>query len=300
MKRSLSLISAVLLLALSISYISAPAAAQKDKKPTQAAPLLTRTTTGHDIRRLGYAGVVSIVGAPVGSITIEGWQRSEVEVSSSVELQAPTVQDLDRLAVVNGFLIDEDASHMRIITTGTHDKKLLKRVAKDFPKSLIGLPWKVDYHIKVPAMTNLTIDAGNGPIKVSGVEGSIRINALDSVADLSLTGSDLSVLIQKGAVNFTIPARSWHGLSGEIKVASGNLNVDLMPGFSGDINAEVLRTGEVKNTFPNLEPRERNSIGPRSVKARAGSGGAVLTFTVGDGTIQIGQIGSAGGKQTKQ
>jgi hypothetical protein len=296
-KRSVSLISAVLLLALSFSYISAPVAAQKDKKPIQPLPLLKRTTTGHDIRRLGYAGVVTIVGAPVGSITIEGWQRSEVEVSSSVELQAPTVSDLDRLAVVNGFLIDEDASHMRILTTGTHDKKLLKRVAKDFPKSLIGLPWKVDYHIKVPAMTNLTIDAGNGPIKVSGVEGAIRINALDSVADLTLTGSDLSVLIQKGTVNFTIPARSWHGLSADIKVASGNLNVDLMPGFSGDINAEVLRTGEVKNTFPNLEPRERNSIGPRSVKARAGSGGALLTFTVGDGTIQI---GTAGGKQTKQ
>jgi hypothetical protein len=291
------------LIALSFSYISAPVAAQKDKKPIQPMPLLKRTTTGHDIRRLGYAGVVTIVGAPVGSITIEGWQRSEVEVSSSVELQAPTVQDLDRLVVVNGFLIDEDASHLRIITTGTHDKKLLKRVAKDFPKSLIGLPWKIDYRVKVPAMTNLTIDAGNGPIKVSGVEGAIRINALDSIADLSLTGSDLSVLIQKGAVNFTIPARSWHGLSAEIKVASGNLNVDLMPGFSGDINAEVLRTGEVKNTFPNLEPRERNSIGPRSVKARAGSGGAVLTFTVGDGAIrigQIGQIGSAGGKETKQ
>jgi hypothetical protein len=290
----------VLLIALSFSYISAPVAAQKDKKPIQPMPLLKRTTTGHDIRRLGYAGVVTIVGAPVGSITIEGWQRSEVEVSSSVELQAPTVQDLDRLVVVNGFLIDEDASHLRIITTGTHDKKLLKRVAKDFPKSLIGLPWKIDYRVKVPAMTNLTIDAGNGPIKVSGVEGAIRINALDSIADLSLTGSDLSVLIQKGAVNFTIPARSWHGLSAEIKVASGNLNVDLMPGFSGDINAEVLRTGEVKNTFPNLEPRERNSIGPRSVKARAGSGGAVLTFTVGDGTIEISQTGSAGGKQTKQ
>jgi hypothetical protein len=299
-KRSVPLFPAVVFLALSILYFCAPVAAQKDKKPAQsmpAPPLLTRTTTGHDVRRLGYGGAVTIVGAPTGSITIEGWQRGEVEVNTVVELRAPSAQDLDRLATVNRFAIDEDANHIRIITTGTHDKKFLKRVAKDFPKSLLGVPWKVDYHIKVPAMTELTIDAGNGPIKVSGVEGSIRINALESIADLSLTGSDLSVLIQKGTVNFTIPARSWHGLRAEIKVASGNLNVDLMPGFSGDINAEVLRTGEVKSTFPNLEPRERNSIGPRSMKARAGSGGAQLTFTVGDGLIQIGQIGSAPGKQ---
>jgi hypothetical protein len=100
------------------------------------------------------------------------------------------------------------------------------------------------------------------------------------------------VIIQKGTVNFAIPARAWHGLRAEIKLASGNLNVDLMPGFNGDINAEVLRTGEVKNLFPGLEPRERNSIGPRSVRGRAGSGGAMLTFTVGDGTIQIGAVGS--------
>ena len=292
MKRSAILVLAVALLLLSTFYIHAPVAGQKEKQSTPATPLLTRTTTRHDSRRLGYGGAVTIVGAPVGSITIEGWQRSEVDVSAEVELRGPSAQDLDRLAAVNSFAIDEDANHIRIITTGTHDRKFLKRVAKDFPKSLIGLPWKVDYHIKVPALSDLAIDAGTGPIKLSGVEGTIRINALESVADLSLTGSNVSVIIQKGAVNFTIPARAWHGLRAEIKLASGNLRVELMPGFSGDIDATVLRTGEIKSLFLGLEPRERNSIGARSVRARAGNGGAVLTFTVGDGTIQLGSVSS--------
>jgi hypothetical protein len=287
-KRSAILILAVALLLLSTFYIHAPVAAQKDKQPTPVTQLLTRTTTRHESVRLGYAGAVAIVGAPAGSITIEGWPRSEVDISAEIELRAPSTPDFDRLAAVNNVAIDEDANHIRIITTGTHDKKFMKRVAKDFPKALLGLPWKVDYHIKVPAMTDLTIDAGNGPIKLSGVEGTIRINALESIADLSVTGNDLSVLIQKGEVNFSIPARAWHGLRAEIKLASGNLKVDLMPGFSGDIDADVLRTGEVKSTFVGLEPRERNSIAPRSVRARAGSGGAMLVFTVGDGTIQLG------------
>jgi hypothetical protein len=288
-KRSAILVLAVALLFLYTSYIHPPVAAQKNKQTTPPAQMLTRTRTRNESRRMGYGGAVTIVGAPAGSITIEGWQRSEVEVRAELELHAPSVSELDLLAAVDTFVIDEDANHVRIITTGTHDKKFLKRVAKNFPKTLIGVPWKIDYHIKVPAMCSLTIDAGSGPIKLSGVEGSIRINAVESVMDLSMTGSDLSVLIQKGTVNFAIPARAWHGLRAEIKVATGNLSVDLMPGFSGDINAEVLRTGEVKSTFPNLEPRERNSIGPRSMRARAGSGGAVLTFTVGDGTIQIGK-----------
>lgn len=286
------LVPALALILLFNLYPNARVAAQKDKKIAPSTPLLTRTTMRHDSRRLGFGGAVTLVGAPVGSVTIEGWQRSEIDVTAEVELRAPTAEDLDRLAAVNGLVMDEDANHIRIITTGTHDKKFLKSVAKDFPKNLIGLPWRIDYHLKVPSITDLAIDSGSGPIKLSGVEGAIRINALESVADLSLTGSDVSVIIQKGAVNFTVPARAWHGLRAEIRLASGNLSVDLIPGFSGDVDAQIVRTGEIKNTFPGLDPRERESIGPRSLRARAGSGGAMLTFTVGDGTIQIGPAGS--------
>lgn len=285
------LVSFVALLFLSTFFFNAPVAAQKDKKSIPAGPLLTRTTTRHESLRFGYGGTVTIVGAPAGSLTIEGWQRSEVEVTAEIELQAPTAADLDRLAPLNNVAIDEDTNHIRIITTGTHDKKFLKQAAKDLPKALIGLPWKIDYHIKVPAMTDLAIDSGNGPIKLSGVEGNIRLNALQSDADLSLTGTDVSVLIQTGTVNVSIPARAWHGLGAEIKLATGSLNLELMPGFSAEINAEVLRTGEVKSSFSGLEPRERNSITPKLVRVRAGSGGATLGFTVGDGTIQISSSG---------
>ena len=284
--------SFVALLFLSTFYFNPPVAAQKDKKAIPVGPLLTRTTTRHESLRFPYGGTVTIVGAPAGSLTIEGWQRSEVEVTAEIELQAPTTQDLDRLTPLNNVAIDEDANHIRIITTGTHDKKFMKQAAKNFPKSLMGLPWKIDYHIRVPSMTDLAVDSGNGPIKLSGVEGNIRLNALQSNADLSLTGTVVSVLIQAGTVNLSIPARAWHGLGAEIKLATGSLKLDLMPGFSADINAEVLRTGEVKSSFSGLEPRERNSITQKSVRVRAGTGGATLGLTVGDGTIQISSSGT--------
>jgi len=274
---------------LAFAFISGrPVAAQKNKKPVvPAGPLLTRTTTRHESRRFFYAGTVTVTGAPTGSVTIEGWQRNEVEISAEIELQAPTEADLSRLETLNNFVIDEDANHLRIITTGTHDRAFMKRAAKDFPKSLIGLPWKVDYHIKVPAVTDLEINAGIGPTRLAGVEGAIRLNAVQTNATLSLTGGLVSVIVQSGTVDVTIPALSWHGLGADIKVASGSLSIGLMPGFSGELNAAVLRTGEIKNAYPNLEPRERTTITAQSLHARAGSGGGTLTFTVGDGTIQI-------------
>ena len=253
---------------------------------------MTRTTTRHENYRLQFGGTVTLSAAPAGSIIIEGWQRNEVDLTATIELQGPNAAALDQLSVVNNFAVDVDTNHIRILTTGSHDRVFMKKAARNFPKALIGLPWKIDYHIKIPALTDLEVDAGNGPINLSGVEGALRLNALTSDANLSLTGGLVSVLIQGGTVNLSIPARSWHGLGAEIKLAAGNLNIDLLPGFSADINADVLRLGEIKNNFSDLQPRERNSITARSIRARTGNGGATLNFTVGDGTISIKQGGT--------
>ena len=264
---------------------------QKNDKQTTG-PLITRTTTRHENYRLSYGGTVTLVGAPAGSITIEGWDKNEVDVTASIELQAPNAAALDQLALVNTFAVDVDVNHIRIMTSGTHDRTFMKRVTRNFPKALIGLPWKLDYIIKVPAMTGLEVDGGDGPIKLAGVEGALRLNAMKSDANLSLTGGLVAVLIQSGSLNLTIPARGWHGLGAEVRLASGVLTVALQPGFSADINADVLRLGEIKNSFADLKPLDRYSNSPRSMRSRAGSGGATLIFTVGDGAIVIRQSGA--------
>lgn len=292
MKRTKSSLIALFSLVL-ITFVSSRVVAQKDK-PENRSPLLTRTTTRHQNVRLLFGGSFTVSAAPAGSITIEGWERSEVDITAAIELQAPTPADLDMLASVNTFVVDEDVNHIRILTSGTHDRDFMKRTVKNFPKNLIGLPWKIDFRIKVPALTDMVIDAGNGPISISGVEGALRMNALTSDANLSLTGGMVSVLIQRGTVNLRIPARGWHGLGAEVKVASGKLNVELMPGFSADINAAVLRFGSVVINVPDIKPRDRGSITPSAIQARAGSGGATLEFAVGDGTIEFKQLAEGG------
>ena len=284
-------LKSLVLIAFSLLVPVVAPAQKNNKEPTPTGPLITRTATRHETYRLQPGGTVTLSAAPAGSIIIEGWQQNLVELTATIELQGPTEQALDQLAVLNTFGVDVDSNHISILTTGTHDRIFMKRVAKNFPKTLIGLPWKIDYHIKLPALTDLEIDAGNGPITLAGVEGALRLNALHSDANLSLTGGLVSVLIQSGTVNLVIPGRSWHGLGAEFKLASGNLNIDLMPGFSGDINADVLRFGEIKNSFAGLQPREGSSTAARSISARAASGGATLNFTVGDGTIVIKQSG---------
>src|SRR6266852_6776833 len=129
------------------------ALAQQKKTPDPNRPLrLARTTIRHEVRRLAYGGTLTVVGAPAGSITIEGWSRNEVDISAEIQLRADTEPDLDLLAAVNGFVLDEDSNHIRVLSVGTHDKAYM-RTAKKFPKSLLGLPWKIDYRIRVPILT---------------------------------------------------------------------------------------------------------------------------------------------------
>lgn len=287
-----------LILALFSSVVStvlvAPSAfGQKDKKPEEPKTDLVRTITRHEAHRLPFGGTLSIVGAPAGSITIEGWNRSEIDLAAELELHGPTNADLDLLATVNNFAVDVDTNHVRIITTGTHDKTYMRQVARKFPKNLFGLPWKVDFRIKVPALTDIEIDAGIGPLNLSGVEGAMRVNALQSDAQLSLTGGYFSGIIQRGAVVVTVPARSWHGLGMTLQLAGGTLDVSLASGFSGDIDGTILRFGEIKNAYEGLAAREGAATNPRLLLGRAGSGGAKLSFTVGDGTISIRPLTSA-------
>jgi hypothetical protein len=262
---------------------------------SQSAPeikLLTRTSTRRETRRFSYGGTVTLIGAPRGSVTVEAWSRDEVELRADIELKGPTEADLDQLAVVNSFVLDEDLNHLRVLTTGTHDRTFMKRSAKNFPKKLLNLPWKIDYRLRVPVTTDLEINAGHGPVKLSGVEGAVRLSATESETALTLTGGTVSTTVAAGLITFSIPSRSWRGGGADIRIASGTINVELPPGFSGDIDAEVLRTGKIVNTYEGLQSREKPGITDRTVRARAGAGGAHFKFTVGDGTVNIRRAGT--------
>lgn len=251
--------------------------------------LLTRTSTRRETRRFSYGGTVSLIAAPRGSVTVEGWTRNEVELTANIELKGPSETELDQLATVNTFVFDEDLNHISVLTTGTHDRVFMKRSAKNFPKKLLNMPWKIDYRLRVPVNTDLEVNAGHGEVKLSGVEGALRVSATESDTALTLTGGTVSSTVTAGSITLVIPARSWRGNGADIRIASGTINVDLLPGFSGDIDAEILRTGKIVNTFEGLASREKPGITERTVRGRAGAGGAYFKFTVGDGTVNIRQ-----------
>jgi hypothetical protein len=259
----------------------------------QTKPLLTRTTYKTENIDFGAGGTLSVVGAPHGSITIEGWQKNEVEITADIEVQAETEADLALLAQVNTFVLDESFGHITIQSVGAYDKKYLKNVAKKLPKNLLAMPFRIDYKIKVPVYCDLEINGGNGDLNLSNVEGTMRINVLETNAKLNLIGGTIIATFGSGTVDVMIPTRGWRGRSADIQLASGTMNVSLPANLSAEIDAKVLRNGQIENSYKTLKPRDRTKFTTKLIAAKTGNGGAGLSFTVGDGTLKLSGIESA-------
>ncbi|HSK74006.1 MAG TPA: hypothetical protein VK892_20065 [Pyrinomonadaceae bacterium] len=256
----------------------------------QTKPPLKRTTYKTEKVEFGVGGTVSIVGAPEGSITIEGWQNNEVEISAEITTHAATEADLALLAQVNDVVVEAGFGRISILTAGVHDKRYIKRVAKKFPKHLENTPFRIDYHIKVPIFTDLEITGGKGDFNLSGVEGAMRINFLESNAKMNLIGGLVNAVFGSGTVETIIATRSWRGRHADIQLASGEMTVYLPLNLSAQIDASVLRTGKIENAYEFLKPRDRSKFTEKAMLAKAGNGGATLSFTVGDGTLNLLEI----------
>ena len=266
-------------------------ASKKSAAAAPQAPLLKRTATRRETKRLGHGATLTLSGAPEGSVAVESWPKSEAEVVAEIEVSAHTEDELARLAAVSGFVLESDFNRLGVTTVGTHDRKYMKRVARDFPKKLLSMPWRADYRLRVPAIIDLDIATGRGPVTLSNLDGSVRLDAGGGAPSLfTLAGGDFEGTVAAGPVRLVVPARSWRGRGLTLRLVSGDLTLELPANFDGDIDADVLRAGRIENTHPNLSPRE-DAPAPteRSLRARAGNGGAPLSLTVGDGTLRIKQ-----------
>lgn len=277
---------ALLVAAFSITALS-------QSKPTvKTAPLLKRTTYKTDRLDFGSGGTLAVTGAPVGSIRIEGWKNREIEISAEIQISANTEADIATLSGITTFVLNESLGRTEIISIGTHDKAFVKKLGKKFPKQLVGLPFRIDYVVKVPQYCDLQIDGGHGDLFISGVDGTFRLSFLETNATLNLRGGSVMAVFGKGTVDLTVPHQSWRGRFADIQLATGDMSIHLPNGINAEFDATILREGKIENGYSGFRPRVRRAeFTEKSIVAKSGVGGPPLKFTVGDGNMKITGIG---------
>lgn len=250
-----------------------------------------RITTKTDKFDFGAGGTVSVIGAPNGSIKLVGGSTDEIEITARIEIEAPTEADLNILAAVTTFVLTESSGRVSIMTSGTHNKLGDKKAWKKFPKKLFGLPFRIDYVVRVPRYCDLEINGGKGDIDISGIEGTFKISSVESNTKLDLVGGGVSGTFGSGSVDVMMPNRSWRGNAIDIALSSGTLTANLPSSLSADLDAVVLKNGTIETAFSEWKPRTRTvPFTDRSIVAKAGNGGVPIRFAVGDGLLKMVRI----------
>ena len=88
-----------------------------------------------------------------------------------------------------------------------------------------------------------------------------------------------------------MPDRSWRGNAIDISLGTGTMTVHAPMNLSAELDAAVLRTGQIENNLEDLKPRIRTvKFTDKSISAKAGAGGVPMKFTVGDGTLKLARL----------
>lgn len=255
---------------------------------------LKRTITKTDRFDFGAGGTIALIGAPNGSIKITGGQSNEIEINATIQIEAPTEADLNVLALVTTFVLQEASGKVSIMSSGTHNKIGDKKLWKKFPKTLLGLPFRIDYVIRVPRYCDLDVNGGKGDLEISGVEGTFKLASIESNTKLNLIGGGVAATIGAGNVDITMPDRSWRGNTVDVALASGTMTAHLPSSISAELDAVILKSGKIENAFVDWKPRTRTiPFTEQSIIAKAGSGGVPMKFTVGEGTLKLMRIAKA-------
>lgn len=250
-----------------------------------------RIVTKTDTFDFGAGGTLSLIGAPNGSITIVGTPKNEIEITATIEIEAATEADLNTLAAVTTFVLQESTGRVAIMSSGTHNKLGDKKLWKKFPKTLLGLPFRIDYVVKVPRYCDIDVNGGKGDIDVSGVEGTFKISSIESNTKLNLIGGGIAATFGSGTVDITMPDRSWRGNTIDVALATGTMTVHLPTSISADLDAVILKAGKIESAFVDWKPRTRTvPFTEQSMIAKAGNGGVPMKFTVGEGTLKLMRI----------
>lgn len=231
--------------------------------PTSWADL---TEEGSATHPLGSQGRISLENIN-GNVTIESWQRNEVEIRWTIS--AESQHGLDRVEVQ----IDTRSESVSIDTDYSRQKSKWR-----------GDSASVEFWLKVPVGARLSeISLINGSLKLTDLAGNIDASLVNG----KLRASGLSGDVELSTVNGSIEV-SFDRLGGSQRVdldsVNGSLEIRIPRNSDAEIEASTVH-GRIRNDF-GLEVDKGRYVGS-DLKGTLGNGSARVELDNVNGSIDI-------------
>lgn len=207
-----------------------------------------------------------ITDSPNGSIQVTGSNRSDVVIRARVVATAETNADARALA-----------GRVQIDTTGG-------RIRTDGPRSRSRESWQVSYRVQTPTRTDLELEASNGSVTVTGVNGRIRAESSNGSIRFSDLAGDVSGRSSNGSVHVTLSGTRWDGTGLDVQTSNGSARIEIPDNYNAHLVSSTSN-GSLSVDFP-ITVTGRIS---RSIDTDLGSGGATIRVGSSNGSVRIGR-----------
>jgi hypothetical protein len=173
-----------------------------------------------DVRELTFlaTGSLSIVDRTNGDISVRAWDRDEVYVRALVRA---TARDLEVAREIAASVVVSEGETLR--ASGPE-----WRGNQSWAEWRGNESWTVDYDVRLPRETELTVSAVNGEVAIRELSGDISVNAVNGEVAISEVSGDISVEVVNGqiAINEASGAIAAETVNGNVKLEGVSGNVD--------------------------------------------------------------------------
>jgi DUF4097 and DUF4098 domain-containing protein YvlB len=209
--------------------------------------------------------VIRVDGGANGGIQVEGWDRDEIRIRAKVKAWDRDDED-DAREIVGNIEIDVDG---RVIHA-------------EGPRQKRRQGWSVSYRIMVPTQSNLELEANNGGLAVSDVEGEIYLDTTNGGISISNLAGDVKGRTTNGGLHVELTGKTWKGEGLDVRSTNGGIDLAIPDEYSAELETGTVNGG-IEVDFPITV---QGRIG-KKLKATLGDGGATVRVKTTNGGVRI-------------
>jgi Uncharacterized conserved protein len=149
--------------------------------------------------------------------------------------------------------------------------------------------WSVSYVVYVPRHFDLTLDAQNGGLRVTGVSGNMQLRTTNGSMGLSNVGGSVHARTQNGSLRVELSGTRWQGTGLDAETQNGSVRLSVPERYAAQLETGTVN-GHINTDFP-ITVQGRLT---RQLSIPLNGGGPTIRALTTNGSVQITERGRAG------
>jgi hypothetical protein len=209
---------------------------------------------------------IEIDGRENGGIKVHGWDGDSVRVTARIQANAD--DDAGARALLKEIRITADG----------------KSVSADGPSGgwRDHHGWSVSYVVWVPHRFDLSLEAHNGGLGVSGVSGTMQLRTVNGGLSLAEVGGDVHARTQNGGLRVELSGSKWDGAGLDAETQNGGVRLEIPARY-----AAQLETGTVNGRINTEIPITVRGQISRRLSIPLNGGGPTVRALTTNGSVSI-------------